>query len=158
MRKSGGWKLWGTTPPWPSTSTACGKRSSRTPPNPGTSRRSGAGTLRALSPAVLFVCLSSVLRGNCRRVCRRHSGTGQCPQRPGAAPGGGAPIASTACYLTAFWLGYQAMCSLLHSNALALLITIAGSAALYFVLLLAIDRKLELKSGSRISNRKGNRN
>lgn len=32
------------------------------------------------------------------------------------------------------------------------------STALYFVLLLAIDRKLELKSGSRISNRKGNRN
>ena len=104
----------------------------------------------------------------------------------------GAPIASTACYLTAFWLGYrqlrritplrhsfskfvgrtalcavimgtvarlvyQALYSLLHSNALALLLTIFGSAAAYFTLLLAIDRKLKSKSGRRMSNRKGNR-
>ena len=87
----------------------------------------------------------------------------------------GAPIASAACYLTAFLfgfhrlrrtirlfrfhsnhvtrialcavvmgvgakVGYQALHSLLRSNALALVTTIAGSVALYFSLLLAFAR------------------
>lgn len=93
----------------------------------------------------------------------------------------GAPIASTACYLTAFWLGYcrlqhtvllrntfpgfvwktglcagimgaaarlgyQALYSLLRSNALALLTTIAGSAVLYFVLLFAFNQRFEFRT------------
>ena len=40
-------------------------------------------------------------------------------------------------------LGYQASYSLLRSNALALLLTIAGSAALYFILLLAFHQRFD---------------
>lgn len=89
----------------------------------------------------------------------------------------GAPIASAACYLTAFclgyrrlrqiapprrtpsgfvwrtalcagimgaaaWLGYPALYALLHSNGLALLMTMAGSAVLYFALLLVVQGNL----------------
>lgn len=96
----------------------------------------------------------------------------------------GAPIASAACYLTAFWLGYrrlrritplrrsfpgfvwktglcagimgaaarlgyQALHSLLQSNTLALLTAIAGSAALYFILLFTAGQRkgISLPSG-----------
>lgn len=92
----------------------------------------------------------------------------------------GAPIASAACYLTAFLFGfhrlgntvrlfrsfssyalrtafcaavmgvgarlaYQAMYSLLRSNALALLTTIAGSAVFYFALLLTVHQRFEFR-------------
>lgn len=95
----------------------------------------------------------------------------------------GAPVASAACYLTAFLLGYRqlkriaplprmfskfvwktALCAgimgaaaklgypaleaLLHSGALALLAAIAGSAALYFALLLVFHRGLEWKAAA----------
>ena len=92
----------------------------------------------------------------------------------------GAPIASAACYLTAFLFGfhrlkntvrlsrscssyvlrtafcaavmgigarlaYQALDSLLRSNALAFLTTIAGSAVFYLVLLLTVHQRLEFR-------------
>ena len=41
-RRSGAWRPWETTPPWPSTSTASGRRSSPTPAVPDISRRYGA--------------------------------------------------------------------------------------------------------------------
>ena len=92
----------------------------------------------------------------------------------------GAPIASAACYLTAFLFGfhrlrstvrlsrscssyvlrtafcatvmgvgarlaYQALYSLLRSNALALLAAIAGSVVLYFALLLTVHQRFEFR-------------
>lgn len=50
-----------------------------------------------VSAASIIASVGSVIdtgtisRGDCSRICRRHSGTGRHPQRPGAVPGGGTP-------------------------------------------------------------------